>query len=396
MITGFVMMMQTGGKSYFQWALCISTALGKQISKQALFKRVDKSWIKLLKKLLAEVMCQTGLRTVKPELYCNFKRVLLQDSTTINLPKVMSERFKGNISRGEQKAVAKINVVIDLLSGLCPVLKLTSFTVNEQSLSSGIIEVAHKGDLVIRDLGYFVLPVLSKMHSKGIHFLSRLKSQVYLYNENGQQLQLTKLLNGKSWIDTEVLCGKYEKLKVRLVAIKLSSAQAAERKRKARKDRDKRLNHSEDYYALLDYVIFITTVSKQTWNYKEVADAYRMRWNIEIIFKSWKSNLAIETMIPHDIVYTERVESFLYLILLYIAWFQLLIFVPLKYATDKKNGKQLSLLKITKYVMTNLSNWLFEPLRAEHKKMLTYFCCYDRRSKPNAVMGLDVFYRSLS
>ncbi len=87
-----------------------------------------------------------------------------------------------------------------------------------------------------------------------------------------------------------MLCGKDKKLKVRLVAIKLSHEQAAQRKRKAKQDRDRRLNHSKGYYELLGYIIFITTVTEQIWNEQQVAAAYRVRWNIEIQFKSWKAD----------------------------------------------------------------------------------------------------------
>lgn len=386
------MMMQTGSKSYFQWALCVSASIGQKVSKQAIFKRMNKAWVKLVKTILAETINQIGFRTVKPSLFCGFRRVLLQDSSTVHLPTVMKARFKGNVSRGEQKAVAKINVVMDALSGLCPVLKLTPFTKNEQSLSGSIIKVAQKGDLVIRDLGYFVLPVLKQLQQKGVYFLSRLKHQAYLYEpKSGQKIQLALLLKGKSWLDIEVLCGKREQLKVRLVAIKLSSEQAAERKRKAKKDRDKRLNHSAQYYRLLDYVIFITTVDDSIWNYKEVAAAYRLRWNIEIVFKSWKSNFKIEHMIPEDFIYTERIESFLYLILLYITWFQLLIYIPLKQEVYKQK-RQLSIMRVTQYVMTALNNWLFEPINPAQLKMLAYFCCYDKRAKPNAMASFDDFY----
>lgn len=61
---------------------------------------------------------------------------------------------------------------------------------------------------------------------------------------------------------------------------------------------------------------------------EQVAEAYRIRWNIEIVFKSCKSGLNIKQVIPADTVHTYRVESILYMLSLYILWFQKLIYKP--------------------------------------------------------------------
>lgn len=42
---------------------------------------------------------------------------------------------------------------------------------------------------------------------------------------------------------------------------------------------------------LLSWSIYITTIPKQIADYKELFLIYGLRWRIEIIFKSWKSNL---------------------------------------------------------------------------------------------------------
>ena len=66
---------------------------------------------------------------------------------------------------------------------------------------------------------------------------------------------------------------------------------AAEKKRKAKLDRDRRLNHRKEYYEWLNFTVYITTVDESTWSTEDIINAYRVRWQIEIIFKSWKSNM---------------------------------------------------------------------------------------------------------
>jgi len=86
------------------------------------------------------------------------------------------------MSKGKQKSIAKLNLVVNLLTGACPAMRLDSFTLNEQALSESILGIARAGDLVIRDLGYFVLGVFAKLTEAGVFYLSRLKYGVALFS----------------------------------------------------------------------------------------------------------------------------------------------------------------------------------------------------------------------
>jgi len=352
-----MLMMIDGGKSYWSWACAMTTVIGKTVSRQAICSRMTGAWVTTVKALLQEVMAQQAVRQMKRGLFTHFGNIWLQDSTTLQLPDGMIRKFKGNVSKGKKKSVAKLNIIMNVLSGLCVVMQWTSFTVNEQRLSPDILQAARAGDLVIRDLGYFVLDVFRQMQVAGIYFLSRWQYGVCLYDTiSGKAINLPKLLNGKTWMDCPILCG-VQKLKVRLVVVKLTEAQAAQRRRKAKQDRDKRCNHSRDYYKLLGYVVFITNVEASVWNYQQVAEAYRVRWNIEILFKSWKSGFHIQRLIPEARSCIERVESILYLILLYITWFQLLVFIPLQWVFREQHRKHLSIIQAAKLLQGSAICW---------------------------------------
>lgn len=47
-------------------------------------------------------------------LFTMFNRVLLQDSTTLALPQNLRNIYPGNVSHGEQNAVARIQCLIDI------------------------------------------------------------------------------------------------------------------------------------------------------------------------------------------------------------------------------------------------------------------------------------------
>lgn len=393
-----MLMMGEGGKSYWSWARSLTAEIGKTVSKQAVFSRMNGAWVKTVKTLLQEVIGQQAEKKVNHQLFEHFKNVWLQDSTTLHLPDILAEKFKGNVSRGEKKSVAKLNVIIHAISGLCPVMEWSSFTVNEQRLSNSILQTAKTGDLVIRDLGYFVLHVFQQLSEAKIYFLSRWKYGVHLYHpQSGEEIRLSKLLAGKAWIDQEIICGKEQAVKVRLVAMKLSAEQTNERIRKAKHDRDRRLNHNQDYYTLLSYVIFITNVETGKWNCKQVAEAYRIRWNIETLFKSWKSGFRIEHLIPEARTKTARVESILYLMLIYIAWFQLLIYAPLRWHVYEKTKKYLSIIKVARLIKSKQMNWMKTEISKRLKTEITYHCCYEtRHDRMNEEMLLQQFFKPLA
>ncbi len=88
-------------------------------------------------------------------------------------------------------------------------------------------------------------------------------------------------------IDKKILIGRKEKVPVRIIIILLPAKQLEERIRKAKKDRDKRLNHSPDYYEWIKYNVFITNVQEETLSAQQTAKVYRVRWEIEIPLSCW-------------------------------------------------------------------------------------------------------------
>lgn len=372
-------MMQAGTNSYWSWAGVLNVLSGQYISKQAIHFRMNDRWLQTVKSLVSAAIQKRIVCQVKPALLRSFKNIWLQDSTSLPLPEAMYEKYRCSFIAGKRKSVAKLNIITNVLTGYCPLMDWESFTVSEFTLGKRIRQIACKGDLVIRDLGYFALSFFRELDASGIYFLSKLRYGVLTYNMQGEVLDLKRLLGNKKHLDIEVLCGTAEKLKVRMVAIKLPDEVINQRRRIARKHKSSTTRHDKLYYEMLDYILFITNVGNDIWAYPEVCEAYRIRWNIEIIFKSWKSGLRIEKIIPADKVKTDRVESFLYLMLLYIIWFNLLLYQPLKLALLKK-GKTLSILKLAAYIKS-VPNWHQNPVLTIRLlyNQLQHYCCYETR-----------------
>jgi hypothetical protein len=218
------------------------------------------------------------------------------------------------------------------------------------------------------------------MHRKGIYFLSKLRSGTKVYDANkGTELDLAKAVRRHHSIDRMVIAGKKERLLVRLVMIPLPERVTNERRRKARKDRDKRVNHSKEYYQLLGYHIYITNVSEEWWTTQQVVQAYRCRWKIEIIFKSWKSGFRLQALL-HDRCDNEtRVKVVIHLVLLFILLFHQHWYQLYGNMIAKRTGKKLSLLKLA----TRTASGFMEMLALSKARLLEFlatYCCYEQRS----------------
>lgn len=283
-VLGFLICCCNAQNSFAGWALQISLLSGQSVSKQAVFDRLGASAADFAQGLLQRYLLNQSLKNVTSSLFTAFGKVLLQDSTTLKLPQSLAMIFPGTRSGGQQKAVARIQSIIDIKAMRFIYFVLGSFTQNDQSASGSVLPWVKKGDLVIRDMGYFAVDTFANLIDKEVHFLSRLKYGVKLYNLAGQELLLKGLLKGNKPIDQWAYIGAEKKVLARLIMLPVASAQKAERVRKARNDRDRRLNHTPQYYQWLGYTVYITTVKENVWTAKEALQAYGVRWQIEIIF----------------------------------------------------------------------------------------------------------------
>lgn len=88
----------------------------------------------------------------------------------------------------------------------------------------------------------------------------------------------------------DLYLGETERVPVRLIALPVPTAVAEERRRKAQQKakRDHR-NVSQHHLDWLDWNIFITNLEAERMTTAQLCQLYGLRWQIELIFKLWKS-----------------------------------------------------------------------------------------------------------
>jgi len=378
-VLGFLIGCCKGQSTFAGWAVQIGLLRGRSVSKQGVFDRIDAGAADFARGLLQRVLLQQSAKDFVGELFSAFGKILLQDSTTLKLSQSLSALFPGNHCRGEQKAVARIQSIIDVKAMKFINFVLGSFTQNDQSASGSILRWAKKGDLVIRDMGYFVMDTFENLLKEEIHFLSRLKYGVNLYDRQGNEIPLKTLLKRNKTVDQWVYTGVEKKVWVRLIMLPVPAEHRSERVRKAKHDRDKRLNHSKQYYQWLGYSVYITSVAEDVWTPGEVAKAYSVRWQIEIIFKSWKTGFHLQDMLHEGCRNEHRVRVSIFLMLLFICLFMQKIYIRYKNCIEPKTDKTISLVKLSVFVCNNLKDIFFLPDKIL-KESIARHCCYDKRS----------------
>ena len=279
-------------------------------------------------------------------------RVLLEDSTQCSLHEKLAESFKGSGGSASPSAV-KIDLIYDVIHHSLLEMHLSHGTAADQGRALAIIPHLCPDDLVLRDLGYLSLESLRQIEACEAWYLSRLSKGVDVYLEADAQapaLVLVKHLEryypDDSVIDLPVYLGQ-ERVPSRLLAYRLPEPVVQERRRKALEEaRKKGRQLSQDYLEWLSFGFYITNVSQQVLPSKVVGTVYRLRWQVELTFRNWKSLLKIHVLKGTR---PERIKCMIYGRLITITMLAIISSYASWYAEDYLH-RELSLPK--------LINWL--------------------------------------
>jgi hypothetical protein len=368
-----------------RWAALVGVLGQLCLSKQALWERLTPRTSVFLQAVLAQLLARRLHlnRGAKPTALASFPRVLVQDSTTIKLAPKLAAAFPGSRNqRDARHGHLKIQALYDLLAQRFVSFGLSGFNRNDQAAARDVIEVLRPGDLVLRDLGYFVVASLAQILRAGAFFLSRLRLDTGLVEaRTGQPLNLLGVLKGHGRFDGQVLLGG-SRLSVRLVAVKLPEAVAAERRRKARQNRDRRCRPNARHLALLGWAIFVTNVPREVWSAKTVAQVYGLRWRIETIFKAWKSHFRL-TEVPRGSA--AQLEAMIYARLIFVTVFAQVCATGQASAWQAESPPPLSLLKLAGlvgdfFLILCLEAWHC-PVSDIWLEQLHYHGRYERRAR---------------
>lgn len=301
-------------------AASVARRAHRRYSKQALHKRLNATVLRFLMAVFLGSFRPALREITRHSLFAPFRRVLLHDSTTVALPRRYAPQFPGSANQRHTFSQLKIQLVADLLQGSLAQVTVSPFTRNDQRAAADILPLLQPGDLVIRDLGYFVLSVFRAIAQRHAFFLSRYRHEVTLLDPATQRpLSLARQLKKYGAFDAPVLLGATAQVPVRLVALPVPDAVANQRRRRLRHNRDQALHPSSQHLFLLGWNLFVTNVGPDLWPAAAFPILYRLRWRIETLFKAWKSHLHLTQLSTHclPMIYLSLMTKLIFCAFLY-------------------------------------------------------------------------------
>lgn len=222
-----------------------------------------------------------------------FTDVVLIDGSTINLPDSQAVRFKGRGgSHGFGKSAMKLQTELSLKTGELKAVDVEQGRDSDMACDRQTVP-RPVGTLRITDLGYFAISVFESLATAGSWFLSRIQWTTIITIDGIRQGNVVDFLNSQkvSLIDCWVEIGTANRIHCRLIAWRVPQSVAASRRRKLYKSAKKRGRDypSADALAACDWMFLVTNLASHELSIKEAIVLYRARWQIELLFKRWKS-----------------------------------------------------------------------------------------------------------
>jgi hypothetical protein len=338
------------------------------ITPEALQQRMTARAVAFLQDLLqmAFAKLHTGDTICEEGIFAPFPRVHIADSTGFGLPESLAKEFPGAGGSGS-KAGAKLQLVWEYKSHTFDHFALIPWNIPDSKYVDTVVALARAGALLLFDLGYFKLAAVAMIVAAQAYFLSRLNHQATVCEIVGgrqRALDLAKSLAAESRlvIEKAIALGAYERIPTRLIAVRMPEAIVNERRRRAHAAAKKAgYTPSQAHLTLMAWNLFITNVPATVWSPQTVAVAYALRWQVELVFRAWKSGLHVATL----------TTTTKYSTLCYLYGRMLLILLtsalssPLR-VTIWQQHRELSFFKFVRHCQANADHWLrclFQPPR---------------------------------
>jgi len=303
---------------------------GIEIKKQSLHERFNEKAVLMLQNAMEKLINdQHETQLFQLRKIEGFNRILIKDSTCFQLHESLARHYPGSGGSGS-KAMVRIQFEFDILTGKITDLSINAFNDQDATNSIDTIELTQNGDLIIRDLAYINLKVIKLIEQRDSYYLGRLAPNMNVYEPHEKagkaKLSFEKIRdymrnNNIEIMEKDVCIGATERIRSRLIIHLIPQQHVEKRIRKAKKNNKKKSRNelSKEYLSWLHLNLFITNSDEKKLSAEAVWPLYTLRWQIELVFKIWKSYFGIEKVKK---VNKYRLECYLYskLIVILLGW----------------------------------------------------------------------------
>lgn len=219
----------------------------------------------------------------KPEILNDY-HVLAVDATDI-------------VAGGKANQKWHIHYALDLFTLSCAMFKLTPETTGE-SLKNFDLK---PGDLVLGDRAYASLSGIEYCKTHGADFVLRVRNKSFkMYDENGEEVSFSDLLKEveNDCKDFTVFIKMSDKKMhpIRICAVrKNEEALKRTEKKLHRKESRKQTTYSDDT-KFVNQFFFVATSLDEKFTTEQILGLYKLRWQVEMVFKRFKSIVKLGSM----------------------------------------------------------------------------------------------------
>jgi hypothetical protein len=220
-------------------------------------------------------------------LLARFNGVYLIDSTQLTLPAVLADLW-ASTGGALSPAGLKVLATLEMLGGALS-FQLGPGRQGDLGFDSSRRDLP-KGALRLADLGFFDLDLLRGYQLQGVFWISRSMPQTMVTLADGRRLPVWQYLSTcqEGCLDKPVQVG--ENLDCRLLAWRCLQEVASRRLQKALADAQKHgRTLSQPQRVMCHWTVLLSNVPQERLTADETWIVYRVRWQVELLFKRWKS-----------------------------------------------------------------------------------------------------------
>jgi len=311
------------------------------ISGSGLQQRLTAAAVECLRLVLFEaVQMLLSSRCARIPLLGKFTGVYVEDCSTISLPAALAEQFPGcGSGSGEGQAALRLFVCYELKTGTLRHLAAARGRGADAVIAQDEAPALPRGSLRIRDMGFFDRRLLAQDEAAGICWISRVPAGLTLRTAGGPSRPVHEFLAAQPaqgqpldvWLWLGGTDNGGQPLWCRFLAVRCPADVAARRRRKVRETaRRKGRIASQRQLRMCAWTVLITNVPAERLTFGQVWELYCSRWQIELLFKRWKSlgGLQIPTRLKPDRVLCELYAKLLGMLVAH--WFTLIRGGPLE------------------------------------------------------------------
>jgi hypothetical protein len=321
------------------------------VTKQGLHGRYTEQAALYLKSVLSQ-LCFAIDQPIDEGWFGHFNNMYVKDSTKFVLPEEYAHLMAG-FGGVSSKSAACIQYEYDLKTGSIHDLTITPANRPDSRDAQDTQDNIKSNDLVIRDLGYYSTDVIRKFIENQAYVISKLNAKTLVYEMKNSRYELLEFGQLYGWmkknkvlqIEKQVYIGAKSKLPIRLIIEIVPDEVFAQRMSKVNKY-NKRMGFttSSDYADRARFNLIITNIACETIPAQAIIALYHVRWQIELVFKIWKSTFGV-----HKI---GRMKYYRWLSILYAKLILIAIYwqtiMPARCYFYKAKGKLLSVDKCFK------------------------------------------------